>query len=61
MAIQFVTQYQGDNMVIDPVAYISFPKAFAQSGLECGGKTYHFLSEQTRREFETGPAPYMSK
>jgi YHS domain-containing protein len=61
MAIPFVTQYQGDSMVIDPVAHISFPKAFAQSGLEYGGKTYHFLSEQTRREFETDPAPYTSK
>jgi YHS domain-containing protein len=61
MAIQFVTQYQGDNMVIDPVAHLSFPKAFAQSGIEFEGKTYHFLSEQTRREFECDPAPYTSE
>ncbi len=60
LAIQFVTQYQGDNMVIDPVAHLSFPKAFAQSCLELEGKIYHFLSEQTRREFESDPDPFTS-
>jgi YHS domain-containing protein len=61
LAIQFVTQYQGDNMVIDPVAHLSFPKVFAQSCLEYGGKTYHFLGDQTRREFGKDPTPYTSK
>jgi YHS domain-containing protein len=61
MEVQFTRQYQGDNMVNDPVAHISFPKAFGQSSLERDGKTYHFLSEQTRREFEGGPAAYTSK
>ncbi|HUC14967.1 MAG TPA: hypothetical protein VMS00_10995 [Acidimicrobiales bacterium] len=60
MAMQFTTPYQGDNMAIDPVAHISFPKAFASSSLEFGGKTFHFLTEHTRREFEQGPAAFAS-
>jgi YHS domain-containing protein len=56
--MQFVGQYRGGDTVTDPVARISFQRVFAQSSLEHGGKTYHFLSEQTRREFEEGPAPY---
>jgi YHS domain-containing protein len=39
-------------MVVDPVASVRFPKVFAQSTLEKGGKTYYFISDQTRREFE---------
>jgi YHS domain-containing protein len=58
MEMQFMPQYQGDNMVIDPVAHISFPKAFGHSSLEYGGKAYHFLSEQTRQEFEKSPSAY---
>jgi YHS domain-containing protein len=60
MAMQFTTPYQGDNMAIDPVAHVSFPKAFAVSSMEYGGKTFHFLSEQTHREFEQGPAAFAS-
>jgi YHS domain-containing protein len=58
MEMQFMPQYQGDNMAIDPVAHVSFPKAFGHSSFECGGKTYHFLSEQTRQEFEKRPSAY---
>lgn len=45
-------QYQEKVMVSDTVAGISFPKYFAASTLEHGGTTYHFISEETRREFE---------
>jgi len=58
LAIQFIRQYQGENMVTDPVTQISFPRAVAQASLEYQGKTYCFLSEETRREFEKDPAPY---
>jgi YHS domain-containing protein len=49
--MQFTDEYQKDHTVIDPVANVRFPKVFAQSTLEKGGKTYYFISDQTRREF----------
>jgi YHS domain-containing protein len=52
LTIQFMDQYQKDHMVTDPVANVRFPKVFAQSTLEKQGKTYYFISDQTRREFE---------
>ena len=52
VTIHFTDQYHQDHMVTDPVANVRFPKIFAQSTLEKGGKTYYFVSEQTRREFE---------
>jgi YHS domain-containing protein len=44
-------QYQERAMVADTVAGISFPKHFAAATLEHDGKTYYFVSEETRREF----------
>jgi YHS domain-containing protein len=44
-------QYQERVMVTDPVAGISFPKYFAAATLEHEGKTYQFVSDETRREF----------
>ncbi len=44
-------QYQERVMVSDTVAGISFPKYFAAATLEHEGKTYYFISEETRREF----------
>jgi YHS domain-containing protein len=41
-----------DQLVEDPVAKISFPKYLAASTLERGGRTYYFVDENTRREFE---------
>jgi YHS domain-containing protein len=52
VTIHFTDEYQKDHMVVDPVASVRFPKVFAQSTLEKGGKTYYFISDQTRREFE---------
>jgi YHS domain-containing protein len=52
VTVHFTDQYHKDHMVTDPVAKVNFPKAFAQSTLEKGGKTYYFISDQTRREFE---------
>jgi YHS domain-containing protein len=53
--IHFTDQYHKDHMVTDPVANVRFPKVFAQSTLEKGGKTYFFISDQTRREFDQRP------
>ena len=52
VTIHFTDQYNKDHMVTDPVANVRFPKVFAQSTLEKSGKTYYFISDQTRSEFE---------
>jgi YHS domain-containing protein len=52
VTIHFTDQYHQDHMVTDPVANLRFPKVFAQSKLEQGGKTLYFISDQTRRDFE---------
>jgi YHS domain-containing protein len=41
-----------DQFAEDPVAKIRFPKYLAASTLERAGKTYYFVDEDTRREFE---------
>jgi YHS domain-containing protein len=45
-----------DGFVEDPVAKIRFPKYLAASTLERDGRTYYFVDEDTRREFEKLPA-----
>lgn len=44
--------YLKDHMVEDPVAGIRFPKFAAAATIERDGKTYYFIGEETRREFE---------
>jgi YHS domain-containing protein len=44
--------YLNDQMVDDPVARIRMPKAVARETLDWEGRTYYFISAQTRREFE---------
>lgn len=41
-----------DEFTEDPVAKIRFPKYLASTKLDRGGRTYYFVDEQTRREFE---------
>jgi YHS domain-containing protein len=45
-----------DQSVEDPVARIRFPKYLASSTLERDGRTWYFVDEETRREFENQPA-----
>src|SRR5262249_46419581 len=45
-----------DQLVEDPVTKIRFPKYLAASTLERDGRTYYFVDEDTRREFEKQPA-----
>jgi YHS domain-containing protein len=45
-----------DQLVEDPVAKISFPKYLASSTLERDGRTYYFVEEDTRRQFENNLA-----
>lgn len=44
--------YLKDEMVEDPIARVSFPKAAAATTLEWGGKKLYFIGEETRCEFE---------
>jgi YHS domain-containing protein len=44
-----------DQLVEDPVTKIRFPKYLASSMLERNGRTYYFVDEDTRREFEKQP------
>jgi len=47
-----------DEFVEDPVARVRFPKYLASSTLERDGRTYYFVDEETRREFEKQPAGF---
>jgi YHS domain-containing protein len=44
--------YLKKQMVEDPVIHVRFPKYAAGAKLEWQGKTYYFVGEETRREFE---------
>jgi YHS domain-containing protein len=44
--------YLKGHMVVDPVADVRFPRFAAASVLDWQGKTYYFIGENTRREFE---------
>jgi YHS domain-containing protein len=44
--------YLKDHMVEDPVAGVRFPRYAAATTTEWNGKTYYFIGEETRREFE---------
>ena len=44
--------YLADYMVEDPIVHVRFPKYAAGATLEQQGKTFYFVGEETRREFE---------
>jgi YHS domain-containing protein len=44
--------YLKDQMVEDPIAHVRFPKFAAAATLERQGKTFYFIGEESRREFE---------
>jgi YHS domain-containing protein len=45
--------YLKDHMVEDPIAEIKLPKYAAAAQFDLDGKRYYFISEETKREFET--------
>ena len=51
-----LNEHLKELLVEDPVAKIRFPKYLAASTLERGGRTYYFVDEDTRQEFEKQPA-----
>jgi len=44
--------YLKEQMVVDPVIGVRFPKFAAGATLEWQGKTYFFVSDESRREFQ---------
>lgn len=44
--------YLKEHMVEDPIAHVRFPKMAAATTLEWQGKTYYFIGEETKQEFE---------
>lgn len=44
--------YLRDHLVEDPVAGVRFPRFAAAATVEWSGKTYYFIGDETRREFE---------
>jgi YHS domain-containing protein len=44
--------YLRDHMVEDPIAGVRFPKFAAATTIDWEGKTYYFIGDETRREFE---------
>jgi YHS domain-containing protein len=44
--------YTRQHTVEDPVAHVRFPDFAAGATLEWQGKTYYFIGEETRKEFE---------
>jgi YHS domain-containing protein len=48
--------YLKDFLVDDPVAGVRFPKFAAAATLDANGKTYYFISDETRAEFEAREA-----
>ena len=57
--IQFTEPYQRRHLAVDPVAGIRFPISFAVGSMKHGSGEYHFLSEQTKAEFERHPDAYI--
>jgi YHS domain-containing protein len=48
--------YLKDYLVDDPIAGVRFPKYAAAATLDANGKTYYFISDETRAEFESREA-----
>lgn len=44
--------YLKEYMVEDPIAHVRFPSMAAGSTVEWRGKTFYFIGEETRCEFE---------
>jgi YHS domain-containing protein len=59
-SIPFIEAYQDKNRVTDPVAKVSFNKLMAKGTIEHKGRTYHFASEDSMKEFQREPERYVT-
>ena len=58
LQLEFVDEYQRDNLVTDPVANLRISRLIAQSTAEYGGHTWYFLTEENRQKFVADPHRY---
>jgi YHS domain-containing protein len=49
--------YLKDHLVTDPIAGVQLPKYAAKATLDADGKTYYFISDETKAEFEKRRGP----
>lgn len=59
--MQFVEQYQRDNMATDPVLNRRFPSNLAAGTIEHKGTKYHFASAESLNMFKASPEKYLSR
>jgi len=59
LQLEFVDQYQEQNLVTDPVARMRISKLIAQAQADYQGHTYYFLTEDNKRKFIGKPTDYV--
>ncbi len=59
--MQFVEQYQRDNMATDPVLNRRFPSNLAAGTIEHKGTTFRFASPDSMKMFKENPEKYVSR
>lgn len=58
LKMPFVQQYQGENLVTDPVLNARFPKKLAAETRKHGALTLHFVTKESAAEFDKDPKKY---
>lgn len=59
--MQFVEQYQRENMATDPVLNRRFPCNLAAGTIEHKGTKYQFVSAESKQMFEANPEKYLGR
>jgi len=59
LKLEFVDQYQRDNMVTDPVANLRISRLIAQGQADHAGHTYYFLTKDNEKAFRADPTQYV--
>jgi YHS domain-containing protein len=60
LRLETVDQYQGDNLVEDPVCGMRVNKAFAAARMDYRGKTYYFCLADCQKKFAQDPEQYLT-
>ena len=59
LKLEFVDQYQRDNMVTDPVANLRISRLITQGQADHAGHTYYFLTKENEQAFRADPTRYV--
>jgi YHS domain-containing protein len=59
LKIEFVEQYQSNNLVADPVCGMFVNKYHAPAQMDHEGTTYYFCVDECRKKFAADPGAYM--